>query len=163
MGGKLGTIFARAGHDVVFSYARSARKLERLARAAKGKARAGTPAEAARASDVVSSVGIDGNRVLTETTNGVLGLAGIKRFKVDVLDRSGVTDVIVLQGGSGLARSYPREVEVKVGLPVTKLHFLGGVAGWGYPLGRSNATAGTPQAIASARAIGKPSRCEVRA
>jgi len=53
MGGKLGTIFARAGHDVVFSYARSARKLERLARAAKGKARAGTPAEAARASEVL--------------------------------------------------------------------------------------------------------------
>jgi len=43
-------------------------------------------------------------------------------------------NVIVLQGGSGLAQSYPREVEVKVGLPVTKLHFLGGVAGWGYPI-----------------------------
>jgi hypothetical protein len=26
MGGKLGTIFARAGHDVVFSYARSKRQ-----------------------------------------------------------------------------------------------------------------------------------------
>jgi putative membrane-bound dehydrogenase-like protein len=50
-------------------------------------------------------------------------------------------NLIVLQGGSGLARSYPREVEVKVGLTVTKLHFLGGVAGWGYPLGRSNAPA----------------------
>lgn len=48
MGGKLGTIFARAGHDVVFSYARSEAKLKRLARAAKGNARAGTPAEAAR-------------------------------------------------------------------------------------------------------------------
>jgi len=32
MGAKLGTLFARAGHEVVFSYARSARKLERLAR-----------------------------------------------------------------------------------------------------------------------------------
>ena len=32
MGGKLGTLFARAGHDVVFSYARSERKLKRLAR-----------------------------------------------------------------------------------------------------------------------------------
>ena len=31
MGGKLGTIFAKAGHDVVFSYARSQRKLNRLA------------------------------------------------------------------------------------------------------------------------------------
>jgi predicted dinucleotide-binding enzyme len=47
MGGKLGTIFARAGHEVVFSYARSNEKLKRLARNAKGNARAGTPSEAA--------------------------------------------------------------------------------------------------------------------
>ena len=33
MGGNLGTIFARAGHEVVFSYARSNDKLNRLARA----------------------------------------------------------------------------------------------------------------------------------
>ena len=33
MGGKLGTIFARAGHEVVFSYARSKAKLQRLASA----------------------------------------------------------------------------------------------------------------------------------
>jgi len=32
MGGKLGTIFARAGHEVVFSYARTRQKLEKLAR-----------------------------------------------------------------------------------------------------------------------------------
>jgi predicted dinucleotide-binding enzyme len=37
MGGKLGTIFARAGHEVVFSYARSEQKLKRLARDANGK------------------------------------------------------------------------------------------------------------------------------
>jgi predicted dinucleotide-binding enzyme len=48
MGAKLGTLFARAGHDVVFSYARSRRKLVRLAREAQGSARAGTPGEAAR-------------------------------------------------------------------------------------------------------------------
>ena len=53
MGGKLGTLFARAGHDVVFSYARSERKLKRLAREAKGNARAGTAAEAARESNVL--------------------------------------------------------------------------------------------------------------
>ena len=47
MGSKLGTIFARAGHEVVFSYARKDAKLEKLAREAKGHARAGTPAEAA--------------------------------------------------------------------------------------------------------------------
>ncbi len=53
MGGKLGTIFARAGHEVVFSYARSERKLKRLAREARGDARAGTPREAARDADAV--------------------------------------------------------------------------------------------------------------
>ncbi len=40
-GGKLGTIFACAGHEVVFSYARSNDKLKRLARDAEGNARAG--------------------------------------------------------------------------------------------------------------------------
>src|SRR5437773_9105688 len=53
MGGKLGTIFARAGHVVVFSYARSEQKLKMLARDAKGKARAGTPQEAAQNADAV--------------------------------------------------------------------------------------------------------------
>jgi len=53
MGGKLGTIFARAGHDVVFSYARSNEKLKKLARDAKGDARAGTPSEAAKEADAV--------------------------------------------------------------------------------------------------------------
>ena len=37
MGGKLGTLFARAGHEVVFSYARREQKLQKLARDAKGK------------------------------------------------------------------------------------------------------------------------------
>jgi 8-hydroxy-5-deazaflavin:NADPH oxidoreductase len=60
MGGKLGTIFARAGHDVVFSYSRSEKKLKRLAneagggrRKAGGAARAGTPAEAVKDADAV--------------------------------------------------------------------------------------------------------------
>jgi predicted dinucleotide-binding enzyme len=53
MGGKLGTIFARAGHEVVFSYAHSPRKLKRLAREAGGRARAGTPREAASDADAL--------------------------------------------------------------------------------------------------------------
>ena len=53
MGGKLGTIFARAGHEVVFSYVRSEQNLKVLARDAKGKARAGTPREAALEADAV--------------------------------------------------------------------------------------------------------------
>jgi predicted dinucleotide-binding enzyme len=53
MGSKLGTIFARAGHEVVFSYSRSRKKLERLARYAQGSARAGTPREAAKDADAI--------------------------------------------------------------------------------------------------------------
>ena len=53
MGGKLGTIFARAGHEVVFTYARSNEKLKKLARDAKSDARADTPSEAAKEADAV--------------------------------------------------------------------------------------------------------------
>jgi predicted dinucleotide-binding enzyme len=53
MGAKLGTILARAGHEVVFSYAWSNDKLKRLARDAQGKSRAGTPGEAAKEADAI--------------------------------------------------------------------------------------------------------------
>src|SRR5467141_2053042 len=53
MGGKLGAIFARAGHEVVFSYARSEQKLKKRAREAQGNARAGTPREAAQDADAL--------------------------------------------------------------------------------------------------------------
>jgi len=53
MGGKLGTIFARAGHEVVFSYARSNEKLKRLARDAQGNARASRLSEAAKDADAI--------------------------------------------------------------------------------------------------------------
>ena len=53
MGGKLGTLFAKVGHDVVFSYAHSSGKLEQLANTAGKNARAGTPREATEDADVV--------------------------------------------------------------------------------------------------------------
>ena len=53
MGGKLGAIFARAGHEVVFSYARSPEKLNGLARDTGRNARAGTPGEAAQDADAI--------------------------------------------------------------------------------------------------------------
>src|SRR5262245_46757710 len=56
MGGKLGTLLARAGHEVVFSYARTRGKLDRLAREAGPKARAGTPREAAQGDAVILAV-----------------------------------------------------------------------------------------------------------
>ncbi|OLD63392.1 MAG: transmembrane reductase oxidoreductase [Acidobacteria bacterium 13_1_40CM_2_68_5] len=53
MGGKLGTLFARAGHEVAFSYARSKEKLNKLARDAQGNARAGTARDAAQDADAL--------------------------------------------------------------------------------------------------------------
>ena len=53
MGGKLGTLFARAGHEVLFSYSRDERKLQKLARDAGSNARWGTPAQAGEDADVV--------------------------------------------------------------------------------------------------------------
>jgi len=53
MGGKLGTLFARAGHEVVFSYARHQKKLRRVAKDAGGNARADTPRAAAQEADAL--------------------------------------------------------------------------------------------------------------
>src|SRR5271170_2761976 len=53
MGGKLGTLFARVGHDVVFSYASRQEKLTKLAEDAGVNARAGTPREAVQKADAV--------------------------------------------------------------------------------------------------------------
>ncbi|MFN7138098.1 MAG: PVC-type heme-binding CxxCH protein [Limisphaerales bacterium] len=45
-------------------------------------------------------------------------------------------NVIVLKGGRGFAKSLPQKVEVAdVNVTASKLHFLGGVAGWGWPWG----------------------------
>jgi 8-hydroxy-5-deazaflavin:NADPH oxidoreductase len=78
MGGKLGTIFARAGHEVVFSYARSMEKLKRLAREAQGKAQAGTPGEAVKDADAVL-LAVHWSRI-----NDVLNQAGDLSGKVIV-------------------------------------------------------------------------------
>jgi len=53
MGAKLGTIFSRTGHEVVFSYSRSEEKLKRVAHEAGGTAHAGTVREAAQDTDAL--------------------------------------------------------------------------------------------------------------
>jgi len=53
MGGKIGTILADAGNEVVFSYSRDPKKLDRLAREAGPRACAGSPAQAVNGADAV--------------------------------------------------------------------------------------------------------------
>ncbi len=109
MGGKLGTIFARAGHEVVFSYARSEQKLKTLAREAKGNARPGTPRDATQEADAVL-LAVHWSRV-----DDVLKQAGDLSGKVIVtcslpMD-AGNTRLIIANTSSGaeeLARKVPR-------------------------------------------------------
>ena len=70
IGGKLGTFFARAGHEVTFSYSRSEEKLQKLAGDAGKGATVGSPAEAAAGADAVL-LAVHWNRV-----KDVLALAG---------------------------------------------------------------------------------------
>ncbi len=109
MGGKLGTLFARAGHDVVFSYARSDQKLKRLARNAGPTARAGTPGNAAADADAVL-LAVHWSRV-----SDVLGQAGDLSGKVVVTCslpmNADDTDLVVARTSSGaeeLAARLPR-------------------------------------------------------
>jgi len=109
MGGKLGTIFARAGHEVLFSYARSKGKLEKLARDAQGNARAGTPGEAVKEADAVL-LAVHWSRI-----DDVLKQAGDLSGKVIVtcslpMD-AGNTKLIIANTSSGaevLAQKIPR-------------------------------------------------------
>jgi len=109
MGGKLGTLFARAGHDVVFSYARSGQKLRRLAREAQGSARHGTPAEAAREADAVL-LAVHWSRM-----DDVLKQAGDLAGKVVVTcslpmnaDDTGLVVAHTSSGAETLAKKVPR-------------------------------------------------------
>src|SRR5213083_2899422 len=109
MGAKLGTIWARAGHDVVFSYARSEQKLKRLAREAKGKARAGTPAEAAQDADALL-LAVHWSRV-----DDVLKQAGDVSGKVIVsctlpmnADNTGLVIAHTSSGAEALAKRFPK-------------------------------------------------------
>jgi len=109
MGGKLGTILARAGHEVVFSYARSEDKLKKLARDAKGNARAGTPREAAQEADAVLLA------VHWSRTDDVLNQAGDLSGKVvltcSLPMNAEDTELVVAHTSSGaeeLARKIPK-------------------------------------------------------
>jgi predicted dinucleotide-binding enzyme len=109
MGGKLGTIFARAGHEVVFSYARHQEKLERLAREAGESARAGTPKEAAENADALLLA------VHWSRFDDVLQQAGDLSGKVIVTcslpmssDDSGLVLGLTTSGAEELAKKVPQ-------------------------------------------------------
>ncbi|HJP60051.1 MAG TPA: NADPH-dependent F420 reductase [Gemmatimonadaceae bacterium] len=109
MGAKLGTIFARAGHEVVFSYSRSNKKLEKLARDSGVKARAGTPAEASRNADAVL-VAVHWSR-MDDLLKQAGDLAGTVVITCSLPMNADDTGLIVAHTSSGaeeLAKKVPR-------------------------------------------------------
>lgn len=109
MGAKLGTIWARAGHDVVFSYARSEQKLKRLAREARGNARAGTPGEAASEADALL-LAVHWSRVDT-VLNQAGDLSGKVIVSCSLPMNADDTDLVIAHTTSGaevLARKVPK-------------------------------------------------------
>src|SRR2546422_7662832 len=99
MGGKLGTLFARAGHEVVFSYARSQQKLKRLARDARGDARAGTPSEAAQEADALL-LAVHWSRV-DDVLNQAGDLSGKVIVSCSLPMNADDTDLVVAHTSSG--------------------------------------------------------------
>lgn len=109
MGGKLGSVFARAGHEVVFSYARSAQKLRRLAREAGGAARHGTPCQAVEQADALL-LAVHWSRV-----DDVLQQAGDLAGKLVITcslpmnaDNTGLIVAHTSSGAEELAKKIPR-------------------------------------------------------
>ncbi len=109
MGAKLGTIFVRAGHQVIFSYARSEQKLESLAREAKGEARPGSPREAARETDALL-LAVHWSRI-----GDVLNQAGDLSDKVIITcslpmndDNSALVQAHTSSGAEELAKKIPK-------------------------------------------------------
>lgn len=108
MGGKLGTLFARAGHEVVFSYSRSEAKLKKLARGAGDNARAGTPRDAADGADAVL-LGVHWSRV-DDVLQQAGDLSGKTLVTCSMPMNADDTDLDVAHTSSGaeeLARKVP--------------------------------------------------------
>jgi len=109
MGGKLGTIWARAGHEVVFSYSHSEQKLTKLARDAKGKARAGAPREAAQQANAVL-LAVHWSRV-DEVLNQAGDLSGKVIVSCSLPMNADDTDLVIAHTSSGaeaLAKRVPK-------------------------------------------------------
>jgi hypothetical protein len=109
MGGKLGTVLARAGHEVIFSYARSQEKLKQLAQQAHPSARFGTPREAAESAEAIL-LGVHWSRL-----DDVLHLAGDLSGKALITcslpmneDNSALVIAHTNSGAESLAQRVPK-------------------------------------------------------
>jgi putative membrane-bound dehydrogenase-like protein len=98
-----------------------------------------------------STKGLFNARELTNETLRFRNFGTIKVGEVPfdivnpVVSQNG-NNLIVLKGGNGFSRTLPQKVEIKAGAKANVLHFLGGVAGWGYPCCGDNKNENLPVA-----------------
>ncbi|HEX8312478.1 MAG TPA: ThuA domain-containing protein, partial [Chthoniobacteraceae bacterium] len=72
-------------------------------------------------------------------------------------------NLVVLKGGSGFAKTHPQKVEIAVPkVQANALHFLGGVAGWGFPWGSADRTNAPAARVTIAYAGGKSEMLELK-
>ena len=112
MGGKLGTLFARAGHEVTFSYARSEAKLKALAKEAGGKVKAGSPKEAAEGAEALL-LAIHWAR-LTDVLTQTGDLAGKTVITCSLPMNDANTELVVGHSSSGAEELQKRLPQAKV-------------------------------------------------
>ena len=65
---------------------------------------------------------------------GIVQAGGVPFEVLAPTKTPGGRNVIVMKGGDGLAKSFPQKLEIPLkGVTANRIHFLGGVAGWGFP------------------------------
>jgi predicted dinucleotide-binding enzyme len=106
IGGNAGRLFARAGHEVLFSFSRDAAKLDRLAEEAGPAARVGGPAEAVAFGDVVML------SVPWPTIDAALAAAGplADKIVIDTTNQFGPDGVVPLPDGVSAAAFNARRM-----------------------------------------------------
>lgn len=102
----------------------------------------------ANGSDAVFSANVKVGVEFSEP--GIKRLSGIP-FR---LPQSGSNNMIVMYGRQGtVPPTIPKMIEIPLGTTAKKLHFLGGVAGWGYPFAqlpdKPNTNRGVPKGTVS--------------
>ena len=99
-----------------------------------------------RVLDLTAAFSADTRRGLYQSQEAVndtlhfkkFGLVNVEGIPFDIANPESSPlggNVIVLRGGprESFAHTMPKRVEIKVGCPVAKFDFLGGIAGWGAP------------------------------
>jgi putative membrane-bound dehydrogenase-like protein len=73
------------------------------------------------------------NETLAFRKFGLTSVEGIPFDIVSPTRSASGNNLIVLKGGHNFSRTLPQKVEIPTKVKANKLHFLGGVAGWGFP------------------------------